>query len=103
MFIVFAIGFLPPTGLIMQVFSVAPGSSVTIELLLVYQAPSSDAIWRSWLDALALGDATLWRDIVCYTVGMQMAGVMGVVFRGSHLSACWPITQCRRTRGAICF
>ena len=66
--------------------------SVSVELSQLYHAPWIDAIRRTTLGALVLGQGFLWSDLACYVVGVVLAWAVDRSLR--------PDTRLLRERGA---
>ena len=69
----FGIGFLFPSVRLLRKALAALLFSYCIEISQLYQAGWINAIRGTTLGALVLGHGFLWSDMVCYTVGVDLA------------------------------
>jgi len=58
--------------------------SLLIELSQFYHAPWIDAIRATRIGGLVLGFGFLWRDLVCYALGIMGGVVIDVALRSVH-------------------
>ncbi len=76
------IGFLWPRMATWRVAVLAGVFAATIETSQLYHAPWIDAIRRTWIGKLTLGDTFCWSDLVCYAVGVAFGAL------GEWVTAC---------------
>src|SRR4051812_39012091 len=70
------LGFLLPRRTTATLMALAAVVCVAVECSQLYHAPWIDAIRRTTLGRLALGDTFAWPDIVAYLVGIAVGGAI---------------------------
>ena len=73
-FLLFAI--VTPRTRTMTIAAAALAFSYAIEISQLYHAPWIDSIRAMTIGGLVLGSDFVWSDLVCYTVGVGIAGVV---------------------------
>ena len=71
-----------PRARTVHVAAIALGIAVAVEVSQLYHAPWIDAIRGTTAGALVLGFGFLWSDLVCYVVGVALAGTLDLAVRG---------------------
>ncbi|MDM8566737.1 DUF2809 domain-containing protein [Candidatus Halobeggiatoa sp. HSG11] len=82
----FIIGFLFPTLSTIKVIIIALSFSFCIELSQLYHEPWIDNIRQNRLVALIIGHVFLWSDLICYTVGIIIGGLIELMVSTTFLS-----------------
>ena len=77
-----AVAIARPRARTVHVAAIALGIAVAVEVSQLYHAPWIDAIRGTTPGALVLGFGFLWSDLVCYVVGVALAGTLDLAVRG---------------------
>lgn len=64
--------------------SIAIIFSYGIEISQLYHAPWIDSIRNTTLGGLILGFGFLWSDLICYTIGILIGGIIESIFKRTN-------------------
>lgn len=64
--------------------SIAIIFSYGIEISQLYHAPWIDSIRNTTLGGLILGFGFLWSDLICYTIGVLIGGIIESIFKRTN-------------------
>lgn len=64
--------------------SIAIMFSYGIEISQLYHAPWIDSIRNTTLGGLILGFGFLWSDLICYTIGVFIGGIIESIFKRTN-------------------